>query len=81
VWPAREEVTELLRESNVFEFGRDRIMVSKVDMEDDGQNCVVGFVNATEEEWVNSASGQMRRGRGWLALMAVGVSLVGTVIL
>ena len=70
--PAKGAATELLRKSNYFDCGRDQICVSAMDVEDEGQKCVVGFVNADEKEWVNGA-GRIGKGEMFLAVVGVGV--------
>jgi hypothetical protein len=54
--PAQAVATELLREGNFFDCGRDSIHVSVVDMRDDGQKCVVKYVNENEKAWMNGAA-------------------------
>ena len=75
--PAKAAATELLRESNYFDCGRDQIRVDVVDPDDIGQQCVAEYVNANEKEWVNGAG---KREQGKILSILVGM-VVGALML
>ena len=54
-YPAQKAPTQLLREGNYFDCGREQLWVDVVDGEDEAQNCVLGYINANNRAWVNEA--------------------------
>ena len=56
-YPAQKVPTQLLREGNYFDCGREQLWVDAVDGEDEAQNCVLGYINANNRAWINSSGG------------------------
>ena len=76
-YPAEQPAGMMLRESNYFDCGRDQLRVDVIDEADNGQNCVVRFINANGKAWVSGAEVKGRESGALLGLaVAVGVLAV-----